>query len=53
MEEVEGCTEAGEVAGDVGERQGRVALEALLGDGADDVAHRVVGELELVAVGVD
>lgn len=53
VEEVEGRGEAGDVAGDVGETQGGVALEALLGDGADDVAHGVVGELELVAVGVD
>lgn len=53
VEEVEGRSEAGEVAGDVVETEGRVALEALLGDGPDDVAHGVVWELELIAVGVD
>lgn len=53
VEEVESCGEAGNIAGDIVETQGGVALEALLGDGADDVSHGVVGDLEFVAVGVD
>jgi hypothetical protein len=53
VEEVECRGETGDVAGDIVQSQSGVALKALLGDGADDISHRVVGELELIAVGVD
>ncbi len=53
VEGPECCGEAGKVAGDVSEGAKGVALEAVLWDGADDVAHGVVWDLELVAVRVD
>lgn len=45
--------EAGKVAGDIRQRKESVALEAVLWNGADDVAHGVVWDLELVAVGIE
>lgn len=53
VESPEGGSQAGEIASDVGEGEEGVALKAVLWDSADDVAHGVVWDLELVAVGVD
>ena len=53
VESPEGSSQAGKVAGDVRQRKEGVALEAVLWDGADDVAHGVVWDLELITVGVD
>lgn len=53
VEEDEGEGEAGDVTGDVGQAAQAGALEAVLGDGAADVVDGEVGQLELVAVGIE
>ena len=53
VEEGKGEGQAGDVTGDVGQAAQAGALEAVLGDGIADVVDRVVGQLELVAVGVE
>lgn len=53
MEDVEGGSEGGDVAGNVVEATGSRTLEAVLGDGIADVLDGVVGNFEGVAVRVD
>lgn len=53
VEGPEGGSQAGKVAGNIRQRKESVALEAVLWDGADDVAHGEVWDLELIAVGID
>lgn len=51
--EGKGEAETGDIPEDVGEAAQARALEAVLGDGIADVVDREVGQLELVAVGVE
>lgn len=51
--DVEGDGEVDHVAGDIGQAAESGALVAVLGDGITDVLDGEVGDLELVAVGVD
>jgi len=53
VEDVEGGSERGKVTSNVAETTEARALEAVLGDGIADVLDGVVGDLELVAVGVE
>lgn len=53
MGEEEGGSNADDVTGDVVETGGSRALEAAGRDGLADLLDGVVGDLELVAVGVD
>lgn len=53
MEEVEGGGQAGDIAENVVEALDGRAFETMLGNGIVDVLDGVVGDLELVPVGVD
>jgi hypothetical protein len=53
VEEDEGDGQTGNITGDVGETTQARALEAVLGDGIADIVDGVVGQLELVAVGIE
>lgn len=53
MEDVEGGSERSNIAGDVGEATKTGTLEAVLGNSIAELLDGVVGDLELVAVGVE
>lgn len=53
VEEVEGNRKLGDVASNITQTADGRALEAVLGNGRAQLANGIVGDLELVAVGVD
>lgn len=53
MEEVEGPGEESDVPGNIRETSDTRPFEAVWWDGVTDLFDRIVGDLELVAIGID